>query len=95
MRRTFAIVHLNLYPDDLARLVNHINCGMWDAVDLLFFISGIEQAIGVDNFMIRVRKDWKVKHSFSVGGDLVGELLAHVGRIDTNRIESYVLVFLQ
>lgn len=65
---------------------------MRNAINVLSFISGVEHAIGVDGFMIRIAQDWKTQLALSVGSDFFSEVLAYVRRIDADRVELYIFI---
>ena len=92
---TLAVIRLNLGPGDLSRFVDHVNGRMRDAVVLRALVSWIAQSVFVNNPMFRIREDRKFDVAFAVCRDLFRKLLAHIGRIDADRVELYILVLLQ
>ncbi len=92
--RVAVCIRLDLGPDDAAFLVDHLNSRVRNAVDLLAFISGIAQSVGVDDPMIRVGKNWEVDFTLAVSGNLLRKALGSLGWIDANRIEFHLLTLL-
>src|SRR6266542_6993352 len=93
--RALAVIRFNLGPSDFSGLVDHVNGRMWDAIDLLPFISRIAQSVGVDDLVFWIGEQRKVDFTLPVGLDLLREALADILRIDADRVELHVLILLQ
>jgi len=65
---------------------------MRNAGKLLPIVSGIMQAISVDDLMFGIGEEWEVQLSFAVGGDLLCKFFANVWRIQADRVERDVLI---
>src|SRR6266542_7096545 len=87
--RALAVIRFNLGQSDFSGLVDHVNGRMWDAIDLLPFISRIAQSVGVDDLVFWIGEQRKVDFTLPVGLDLLGEALANIGRIDADRVELH------
>src|SRR2546425_4790933 len=51
---TLLVIRFDPGPGNLPLLIDHVNCRMRDAVNLLCLVSRIAKAVSVDNLMLRV-----------------------------------------
>lgn len=67
---------------------------MRNAVNLLTFIGGITEAVGVNDFMLGVGENRKTNCALAVRGDFRGKVPAYIRRVDANREQFYVFILL-
>jgi len=92
---TLFVIRFDPGPGDFSLRIDHVNCGMRNPVNLLTFIGGITQPVGVNDFMFGVRENRKTECALAISGNLVREALTYIRWVDTDCEEFYVFPVLQ